>query len=44
MKLRLFIALVVAAAIALALAGWAVQAIRWVAAGGTSRRPRLATA
>jgi hypothetical protein len=44
MKLRLLIALVVVAALALALAGWAVQGIRWVAAGGSSRRPRLAAA
>ena len=44
MKLRLFIGLVVVAAITLALAGWAVQGVRWVVAGGSSRRPRLATA
>ena len=44
MKLRLLIALVVVGAIALALAGWAVQGIRWAAAGGSVRRARLATA
>ena len=43
MKLRLIIGLVVVAAITLALAGWAVQGIRWVVRG-SSARPRLATA
>ena len=44
MKLRLLITLVVLAAIALALVGWAVQGVRWVASGAPSRRPRLAAA
>ena len=43
MKLKFLITLVVVAAITLALAGWAVQGVRW-ALGGGSRRPRLATA
>jgi len=44
MSLRLIIVLVVVAAIALALAGWAVQGLRWIFRGAPARRPRLATA
>ena len=44
MNLRLLIALVVIAAITIALAGWAVQGIRWVVGASYGRRPRLATA
>lgn len=44
MNLRLLIAAVVVAAIVIALAGWAVQGVRWLFGGWTSRRPRLATA
>jgi hypothetical protein len=44
MNLRLLIALVVVAAITIALAGWAVQGIRWVFGGRSARRPQLATA
>jgi hypothetical protein len=45
MKFRLLITLIVVAAITLALAGWAVQGIRWLVSGWVSRRrPRLATA
>jgi hypothetical protein len=44
MKFRLIITLVIVAAITLALAGWAVQGIRWLLAGPPPRRPRLATA
>jgi hypothetical protein len=44
MNLRLIIMLVVIAAVVLALAGWAVQGIRWALGGGSARRPRLATA
>ena len=44
MKFRLLITLVVAAAITLALAGWAVQGIRWLAGSWVPRRTRLATA
>jgi hypothetical protein len=44
MKTKLLIALIVSAAITLAVAGWAVQGIRWTFGGFASRRPRLATA
>jgi hypothetical protein len=44
MNLRLLIALVVVAAIGVALAGWAVQGVRWVAGGWLPRRARLAPA
>jgi hypothetical protein len=47
MKLRLFIALIVVAAVTIAVAGWAVQGIRWALGGGSrssARRARLATA
>jgi hypothetical protein len=44
MKLRLLIGLVILAAITLALAGWAVQGLRRLVGGGSSRRPRLAAA
>jgi hypothetical protein len=44
MKTKLLIGLIVAAAITLALAGWAVQGIRWTLSGSSGRRARLATA
>jgi hypothetical protein len=44
MKLRLLIGIVVIAAITLALAGWAVQGVRWLVGGSSPRRTRLATA
>jgi hypothetical protein len=44
MKTKLLIALVVLAAITLALAGWAVQGLRWTLSGGTPRSTRVATA
>ncbi len=44
MKTKLLIALIVSAAITLALAGWAVQGIRWTFGGFAARRPRVATA
>ena len=44
MKTKFLIALIVSAAISLALAGWAVQGIRWTFGGFASRRPRVATA
>jgi hypothetical protein len=44
MNPRLVIVLVVVAAIVLALAGWAVQGIRWLLGGWAPRRTRLATA
>jgi hypothetical protein len=46
MKFRLLITLIVVAAITLAVAGWAVQGIRWALGSGWAgrRRARLATA
>ena len=44
MNLRLLIAIVVLAAVALALAGWAVQGVRRIVGGAASRRPRFAAA
>jgi hypothetical protein len=45
MKIKLFIGVIVAAAITIALVGWAVQGLRWTLTGGwSSRRARLATA
>lgn len=44
MKTKLLIALIVVAAITLALAGWAVQDIRWTFSGWSGRRARVATA
>jgi hypothetical protein len=45
MKTKLLIALIVVAAITIALAGWAVQGVRWtLTSGWSSRRARLATA
>ena len=45
MNFRLLIALVVVAAIALAVVGWTVQAVRWVLSRGRSAaRLRLASA
>jgi hypothetical protein len=44
MKTKLLISLVVAAAITIALAGWAVQGLRWTLSGRSARRARLATA
>ena len=44
MKTKLFIALIVSAAITLALVGWTLQGIRWTFGGFAARRPRVATA
>jgi hypothetical protein len=44
MNLRLLIVIVVIAAIVVALAGWAVQGVRWLLGESASRPPRVATA
>jgi hypothetical protein len=44
MRKKTLIALIVVAALTLALAGWAVQGIRWTLSGWSGRRPRVATA
>ena len=44
MKRRLLFALLALALLLLALAGWAVQGLRWAVGGESRRRGRLATA